>query len=145
MKIILLKNVKKQGKARDILDVKDGYGNFLINKGDAILATSGSLNKLDELNKKEEAEELKRIDECNKIKEKIEKNVYSFKVKTGAQDRVFGSVSPKQIVEELSKKGFAIDKKQVKLGEPLSSLGMHIVDIVLHKKVIANIKVELKK
>lgn len=145
MKIILLKDVKKQGKAKDILNVKDGYGTFLINKGDAILATSGSLNKLDELNKKEEAAEIKRIDECNKIKEKIEKNVYSFKVKTGAQDKVFGSVSPKQIVEELSKNGFNIDKKQVKLSEPLSSLGMHIVDIVLHKKVIANIKIELKK
>ncbi len=145
MKIILLKDVKKQGKAKDILNVKDGYGTFLINKGDAILATSGSLNKLDELNKKEKKEELERIDECKKIKEKLEKNSYSFKVKTGAQDKVFGSVSPKQIVEELNKNGFNIDKKQVRLSEPLSSLGAHIVDIVLHKSVVANIKIELKK
>ena len=145
MKIILLKDIKKQGKKKDVLEVKDGYGTFLINKGDAVLATSGSLNKLKEINQKEKEEEIKNIEKCKKLKEQLEKNIYSFKVKTGAQDKVFGSVSPKQIVEELNKKGFGIDKKQIRLNEPLSSLGTHIIDVVLHKSVIANIKIELKK
>jgi large subunit ribosomal protein L9 len=64
-----------------------------------------------------------------------------FKVKTGAQDRVFGSISPKQIETELKNKKYSIDKKQIKISSPLSSLGFHNVDIELHKKVVATIKV----
>ena len=69
----------------------------------------------------------------------------SFKVKTGEQDRVFGSVSAKQITEEIKNKGYNIDKKQIKINNPLSTLGFHNVDIELHKKVIATVKIELKK
>ena len=145
MKIILLKDVKKQGKAKDILEVKDGYGTFLINKGYAILATNGNINKIKEKNKKEAEEELKNVEKCKNIRNQIEKKSYSFKVKTGAMDKVFGSISPKQICEELNKNGFDIDKKQLKISESISSLGIHNVEIVLHKDVIANIKIELKK
>ena len=145
MKIILLKDVKKQGKAKDILEVKDGYGTFLINNGYALLATNGSLNKLKEINAQEEAEELKNVEQCKKTKAKLEKNVYSFKVKTGTMDKVFGSISPKQISDKLNQMGFDIEKKQLKIKESLSSLGTHNVEVVLHKSVIAKIKVELKK
>lgn len=145
MKIILLKDVKKQGKKGDILTVKDGFGTFLINKGDAILATEGSINRLDKENKIKEQEELENIKNCEKLKKELEKIVLNFKVKTGAQDKVFGSVSPKQIVEELKNKGYTIDKKQVKIDGAISSLGFHSVEIELHKKVVANIKIELIK
>ena len=145
MKIILLKDVKKQGKKGDILEVKDGYGTFLINKGDAVLATVNSVNRLDRENKEKEVQENKLIKECEEIKKKLEKLNISFKVKTGEQDRVFGSISAKQIVEELKNKGYTIDKKQVKINNAISSLGFHNVDIELHKKVVATIKIELKK
>ena len=145
MKIILIKDVKKQGKSGDILEVKDGYGTFLINKGDAVLATSNSKNRLDRENKEKEVKENNLIKECEIIKKKLENLKISFKVKTGEQDRVFGSVSAKQIVEELKNKGFNIDKKQVKINNQISSLGFHNVDIELHKKVVASIKIELKK
>ena len=101
MKIILLKDVKKQGKSGDILEVKDGYGNFLISKGDAVVATKVSVNILDKENKEREANELLNIKKCEEIKAKLEKTNISFKVKTGAQDKVFGSISSKQISEEL--------------------------------------------
>ena len=145
MKIILIKDVKKQGKAGEILDVKDGYGIFLINKGDAVLATTNSVDRLDRENKEKERLELETIKKCEEIKKKIEKLILSFKVKTGAQDRVFGSVSPKQITEELKNKGFDIDKKQVKIEGSISSLGFHNINIELHKKVIATLKIELTK
>ena len=145
MKIILLKDVKKQGKKNDILIVKDGYGAFLINKGDAVLATGNSLNRLDKEIKAREDEEKETIKQCEALKQKLEKLTLVFKVKTGDKDRVFGSVSPKQIVEELKSKGYDIDKKQIKLDEPLSSLGFHSVSLELHKKVIVNLKIELKK
>lgn len=145
MKIILLKDVKKQGKKNDILTVKDGYGTFLINKGDAVLATGNSLNRLDREIKEKEIKENEIIKKCETEKEKLEKITLSFKVKTGASDKVFGSISPKQIVEELKNKGFDIDKKQIKIIIPISSLGFHNVEIELHRKVIAQLKIELKK
>ena len=145
MKIILIKDVKKQGKSGDILDVKDGYGNFLITKGDAVLATSNSVNRLDRENKEKAKNENNLIKECEILKKKLENLKISFKVKTGEQDRVFGSVSAKQIVEELKNKGYNIDKKQIKANNTISSLGFHNVDIELHKKVVATIKIELKK
>ena len=145
MKIILIKDVKKQGKSGDILEVKDGYGNFLINKGDAVLATSNSVNRLDRENKQKEENENKLIKECQILKNKLENLKISFKVKTGEGDKVFGSISVKQIVEELKNKGYNIDKKLIKINNPISSLGFHNVDIELHKKVKATIKIELKK
>ena len=145
MKIILIRDVKKQGKSGDILEVKDGYGTFLINKGDAVLATSNSVNRLDRENKEKEKNENNLIKECEIIKKKLENLKISFKVKTGEQDRVFGSVSAKQIVEELKNKGYEIDKKQIKIDGSISSLGFHNVDIELHKKVVAKLKIELKK
>lgn len=145
MKIILLKDVKKQGKSGDILNVKDGYGTFLINKGDAVLATQNSVSRLDRENKEREKLELENIKRCEELKKKIEKLTISFKVKTGEQDRVFGSISAKQIVEELKGKGYEIDKKQIKIDGTICSLGFHNVNIELHKKVVANLKIELKK
>ena len=145
MKIILIRDVKKQGKSGDILEVKDGYGTFLINKGDAVLATSNSVSRLDRENKEKEKNENNLIKECEIVKKKLENLKISFKVKTGEQDRVFGSISAKQIVEELKNKGYNIDKKQIKINNTISSLGFHNVEIELHKKVVAKINIELKK
>ena len=72
MEIILLKDVKKQGKKGDILNVKDGFGTFLINNGEAITATKNSLDRLKKENKEKEIKEQENIKECEKIKNKLE-------------------------------------------------------------------------
>ena len=134
-----------QGKKDQIKEVKDGYANFLIKNGSAIAATEGNLKQLKHQQDINEKEELQRIEECKKIKEQIEKLNISIPVKTGAQDKVFGSVSTKQIITELKKLGFNVDKTQITLDVPLSSLGTHQVKVELHKKVIANLKINLTK
>ena len=146
MKVIFLKDLKNQGKKGEIKEVKDGYGkNFLIKNGYAVMATETGLKRLNEENAQKKQQELENIERCNQLKSQLEKLVLVFKVKTGEHDRVFGSVSTKMICEELKKQKFNIDKKTVKLDNPLATLGFHTVKIELHKEVIASLKVQLVK
>lgn len=146
MKVIFIKELKGQGKKGQIKTVKDGYGqNYLIKNGYAVIANESNLKHLETETLKKEIEEKTIIKECEEIKKKIEKTTLQFKVKTGKMDQIFGSVSTKQITAELKKLGFDIDKKQVIIDESLSSLGYHEIKIELHKKVIANIRIELIK
>ena len=106
MKVIFIKDVKGQGKAGDIKDVKDGYGqNFLIRNGYAVSYSKRSKEILDINNKNKETEEANLIKECNKIKDELKNKIIKFKVKTGNQDQVFGVISSKQIASELDKLG----------------------------------------
>ncbi len=145
MKIILTEDIKKQGKKGQVLNVKDGYGNFLISDNKAVLANSNNLNKLNREQEKKHQEQELEIIRCEEIKKRIEKDTFIFKVKVGKDDKVFGSISPKQIEECLKNKGYDIDKKKIKIIDPLTSLGFHNVSIILNKKVIASIKIQLVK
>ncbi len=145
MKVIFLKDVKGQGKKGEIKEVKDGYASFLIKNNYVIPANEGNLKQFNTKKEKEELNEALKIKECEKIKEQLEKVTINISVKTGAQDRVFGSVSTKQISQELKKIGFEIEKNKIKENEPLASLGTHIVSVELHKQVIADLKVNLVK
>ena len=145
MQVIFLKDLKGQGKKGEIKEVSDGYAtNFLIKKGYAIKKTSGSLNKLNI-----EKEEEKKLDESLRKealvnKEKLEKLAISFNAKAGKMDKMFGSISSKQIKEELDKLGYNIDKKNIKM-ESINSFGYHDVDIILYKEVVAKIKVHVER
>lgn len=146
MKVIFLKDLKNQGKKDEIKEVKDGYAqNFLIAKGYAVKLTEESKNDLDRKLAKNKALDEENTQKAKEIKEKMEKEVLSFKVKTGKDDKVFGSISAKQIKESLAKKGYTIDKKQVLLEENLTTLGYHYVKINLYKDVFAKVKVSMIK
>lgn len=146
MKVILTQDVKKLGKKDDIVNVSDGYAqNYIIKNSLGVKYTEGSKTRLekeiDVRNKNEEA----LIAECEKIKEQLEKQKIVFKVKTGKEGKIFGSISTKQIADELNKKGFNIDKKKIKSDITIDSLGVHNVEVELHKKVIVTLKIEVKE
>ncbi len=145
MQVIFIKDLKGQGKKGEIKTVKDGYAdNFLIKKGYAIKKTTDNLSNLERQKKKDqELDEIKK-EEAIKIKEKLEKENIKFYLKAGEKDKVFGSISAKQIKEELDKK-YNINKNQIILEKPISTLGFSIIEINLYKDISAKIKVEIIK
>ena len=146
MKVILLQDVKKQGKKDEIINVSDGYANnFLIKNGLAVAYTETSKNVLDKQIQKRNDDEDKLVASLNEIKKKLENKNLEFKVKTGKEDQVFGSISTKQISDKIKELGFDIDKKKISSKTNIDTLGTHIVDIELHKKVKFTINVILKK
>ncbi len=145
MKVILLQDVKKQGKKDEIIEVSEGYANnFLIKNGLALPANEGNKKQLNKQLEQRKQDEDALIKSCEELKGKLEHVNLEFFVKTGNDGRIFGNVSSKQIVDELKNNGYNVDKKKIMLDLPIDSLGVHNVKIELHKKVIAEIKVSVK-
>ena len=128
MQVIFIKDLKNQGKKGEIKEVKDGYAqNFLIKNGYAVKKNDVNMSILNKQRKEE-----KELDDYNRkmaldMKNKIENEKISFVVKTGEGDKVFGSVSAKQIKDKLDK--YNISKNQIIIDTPLNSLGYHEVMI----------------
>ena len=146
MEVIFIKDLKGQGKKGQIKNVKDGYAqNFLIKNGYAVLKTKENVSKLEHEQAKKEKENLENQKNAKEIKAKIEKETLEFKVKTGEGDKVFGSISVKQIKDSLAEKGYKIEKSMIELDTPISSLGFHNVTINLFPEVVAVVKVHVIK
>lgn len=145
MKVILLADVKNYGKKGDVVNVSDGYArNFLFPKKLAVDANKHTLDKLDQQNeeKRLQNEQLKK--EAQELASKLKEMEISFKVSTGEEGRVFGSVSTKQMVEEFEKKyEIKLDRRKFKNSKPINTLGLNKVDIELYKGVIGQLVVRL--
>ncbi len=146
MKVIFIKDVKGQGKKGEIKEVSDGYAeNFLIKKKYAVPATNNNLKNLQKETESKRLEESLLINEMKDLKKKLEKEKFEFQVKTGSQDKMFGQISIKQIKNALQEKGYKIDKTQILIDHPIVGLGIHNVEIELHKEVKAIIKISISK
>lgn len=146
MEVIFIKDLKNQGKKGQVKNVKDGYAeNYLIKNGYAVKKTKENLLKLNQEQTKKAKEDAANKEEAKILKEKLSKVTLEFKVKTGEGDRVFGSISIKQIKEELAKQGYKIEKSAIELTSNISSLGFHNVNINLYPEITAQIKVHVIK
>ena len=147
MKVIFLKDVKGKGKKGEVKDVADGYAhNFLIKQGFAIEASQSNVSTLDGQKKKEEKMAAGELAEAKHLKETLEKITVKFTAKAGEGGRLFGSITNKQIAEELVKKnGIKIDKRKIELGDAIRTLGVTKVPVKLHTEVVATLNVQVKE
>lgn len=146
MKVILTANVKGQGRKGDIINVSDGYANnFLLKNKLAVPASAGNLN----INAQEKAAEAKRIqqetEDAKKIAKKLEDITVCLSVKVGENGKTFGSVSQKEIAEQLAKMGYDIDRKKIELETPIKTEGEFKVDVRLYKGVMGKINLKVVK
>ena len=144
MKVVLLKDVKGTGKKGDVVNVADGFGkNFLIKNGFASLATNSVLNENQGQKEAEayhkEQERLKAVE----LGKKLSSVKLTLSVKCGENGKVFGSVTNKEISEELLKLGLEVAKNKIEIKEPLKSIGVYEVTAKLHPTVSVKFKVEV--
>ncbi|MBF1043846.1 MULTISPECIES: 50S ribosomal protein L9 [Peptostreptococcus] len=147
MKVILLKDVKGTGKKGEVKEVSDGYArNFLIKKGVAVEASQANMKELDEKEKSKERKALIEYEEAVLLGKQMEEINIQIEVKAGEGGRLFGSITSKEIAEQLKKqKNLDIDKRKILMDEPIRTLGSTFVEIKLHQKVTTKIRVDVKE
>ncbi|KXZ40736.1 large subunit ribosomal protein L9 [Alkalithermobacter thermoalcaliphilus JW-YL-7 = DSM 7308] len=147
MKVILLKDIKGTGKKGEVVNVSDGYArNYLIPKGLVKEATQANLKILNEQIKAEKIKEDREFNEAKELAKKMEDMTLEFYSKAGDGGRLFGSITSKDIAENLKKKhNINVDKRKILLNEPIRTLGCMYVEIKIHPKVVAKIRVEVKE
>jgi len=143
MQVILKQDVDKIGRRGDIIDVSRGYvRNFLVPRGLAEMATPGKLEEV--RHEMEEAEERDRrmAERASEIAATLNKSVITIEARTGEDERLFGSVTAANIASAIERaRDVRIDRRRVKLDEPIRSLGTHQVPIQVHGDVEASVKV----
>ncbi|WML58289.1 50S ribosomal protein L9 [Neobacillus sp. PS2-9] len=147
MKVIFLKDVKGKGKKGEVKNVADGYAhNFLIKQGLAVEANNANVSSLDAQKKKQEKEAAEELAEAKKLKEVLDKITVELTAKAGEGGRLFGSITTKQIAEELQKKhGIKIDKRKMELTDAIRTLGHTKVPVKLYHEVTATLTVSVKE
>ena len=142
MKVLLLQDVKGQGKKGEVINVSDGYANnFLIKKGLGVVATADKINSIDIHNKAVEkqkaAERQKAQEDAARLKGQTVKIIAS----TGSQGKMYGSITNKEIADELTKIGYPVDKKQVVLKEPIRQKGNYTVTVKMYAEISTTVNV----
>jgi large subunit ribosomal protein L9 len=144
MKVILIEEIRGLGTRGDVVTVKDGYArNYLIPKNLAREATTGNLKQIEHEKRKwallaqeEKTAAQKSADAVKGVKIVIEKRV-------GEHGHLFGSVTANEIADALEAKGINVDKRRIELGSPIKNVGVHDVEVRLHREVSAHIQVEV--
>ena len=141
MEIILLQDIQNLGSKDDVVSVKDGYGrNFLIPNKMAIVATNSAKKVLAENTKQRAHKEAKLKEEALAVAEKLQNKEVVIATKTSSSGKIFGSVNTIQLAEAINKKGFEIDRKQIKIAEDsIKEVGKYTAKIKLHKEVIVDL------
>jgi large subunit ribosomal protein L9 len=145
MKVILLKDVKSQGKKGEVKEVSEGYAqNFLLKQGLAKIASDSNIKVMDQQKLSEKKKKDNEKAEAQALAAKIGELTLQIKGKAGEGGRLFGSITTKQIAEELDRQyKIALDKRKMTLDDPIRVLGTTSVPIKLYPEVLATLKVQV--
>ena len=145
MKVILKEDVQNLGIMGTVVDVANGYGrNYLIPRKLAVEANPKNINEFEHQKNiiLAKAEKIKIA--AGDVADKISALSIVIEAKAGEEDKLFGSVTTKDIADEIAKQGIEIDRRKIILQEPIKSLGIHDVSVKVHTDVTATLKVEVK-
>jgi large subunit ribosomal protein L9 len=141
MQVILREDVPNLGKTGEVVNVKPGYGrNYLIPRGLALQATSRNIRRLDHDRRVIEQEDSKRRRDAQSQKERIEALSLTIAKNVGADEKLFGSVTNREIADALREEGIEIDRKLIHLQQPIKALGVYSVELKLAGEVTAALK-----
>lgn len=141
----MLQDVEKVGDKHEIVTVKDGFGrNYLIPKGLALIANATNRGRLAEMQRREEAQEMKRLSEYQDMAAKLDGQTLRIGAKAGASGKIFGSVTPLQIVNVIKDQfGLEIDRRKVELPDEVKEIGAYTLVLNLHKEVRPEVQFEV--
>lgn len=142
MQIILREDVANVGKSGELLNVKPGFGrNYLIPRGFAVLATPRNVKRMEHDRRVIEQADIKRMKTATAAKARIEQLKINIARQVGGEGKLFGSVTTRDIVDAVKAQGVELNRKAIKLSEPIKTLGVHEVPVKLHSGVSAELKV----
>ena len=145
MKVILKADIKGVGKKNEVINASDGYArNFLFPKNLAVPADNQNMNVLNAKKASEQHKKNVECEEAKKTQEKMKTLVLKIKTKAGENGKTFGSITSKEIAENLEKQfKIKVDKKKIELKETIKTLGIRTITIKLYEGVIGNLKVDV--
>ena len=144
MKVILIEEIRGLGTRGDVVAVKDGYArNYLFPKNLAREATAGNLKSVEQEKKKWALLSQKEKEAAQKAASAVQGVKITIQKRTGDNGQLFGSVTANEIADALEAKGVEVDKRRIELAHPIKTIGVHEVDVRLHREVSAHIKVEV--
>jgi large subunit ribosomal protein L9 len=146
MEVILLERVAKLGQMGDVVRVKDGFArNYLLPKGKALRATKENTSRFETMKVELETRNLEQKGEAQKVAEKLDGQKFTVLRQAAEGGQLYGSVSPRDLADLVSEKGFAINRSQIALNTPIKAIGMHKVPISLHPEVEVSISVTVAR
>lgn len=145
MKVLLLQDVKAQGKKGDIINVSDGYANnFLLKKGLARVATAEVISEVNADNARQEKKRQAEKQAAREAAAKLSGTEITITVKKGENGKLFGSVTVQEIADKLAEKEFFIDKKNILLPQPIKSVGTYELSVKMYPEISSKIIVHVE-
>jgi large subunit ribosomal protein L9 len=145
MEVILKTDIEKLGYKDDLVEVKDGFGrNYLIPQGHAILATV-SVKKMHAETVRQRAQKIEKVRAAaQKMADKMKDMAITVGAKVGESGKIFGSVNNIQLADEITKLGFEIDRKNIKIkGDTIKTVGKYEAEVAFHRDVVETISFEV--